>query len=45
MRCTEAIRPGLEDEALQEWFQGLAMLTARASDEVDWRAIEVRDVL
>ena len=45
MRCTEAIRPGLEDEALQEWFEGLAMLTARASEEVDWRAIEVRDVL
>ena len=45
MRCTEAIRPGLADEALQEWFEELAMLTARASDEVDWRAIKVREVL
>ena len=45
MRCSEALRPGLEDEALQDWLEGLATLTARASDQVDWRAIAVRDVL
>ncbi len=45
MRCSDALRPGLEDEALQDWLEGLAALTARASDRVDWRAIEVRDVL
>lgn len=45
MRCSEALRPGLEDEALQDWLNGFAMLTARASDHVDWRAIKVRDVL
>jgi hypothetical protein len=45
MRCTEAMRPGLEDEDLQKWFEDLAMLTARAADRIDWRAIEVRDVL
>ena len=45
MRCTEAMRPGLEDEDLQKWFEDLAMLTARAADQIDWRAIEVRDVL
>jgi hypothetical protein len=45
MRCSEAMRPGLEDEDLQKWFEDLAMLTARASDRIDWRAIEVRDVL
>ncbi len=45
MRCSDVLRPGLEDEALQDWLEGLAALTARASDRVDWRAIEVRDVL
>ena len=45
MRCTEALRPGLEDDALQAWLSDFAMLTARASNRIDWRAIEVRDVL
>ena len=45
MRCSEALRPGLEDRELQVWLDGLARLTASASDLVAWRAIEVRDVL
>ncbi len=45
IRCSEALRPGLEDETLQNWLNDLAMLTARASQHVDWRAIEVRNVL
>lgn len=45
MRCTDALRPGLEDDALQAWLSDFAMLTARASSHIDWRAIEVRDVL
>ena len=45
MRCSEALRPGLEDESLQAWLNDLAMLTARASQHVDWRAIEVKNVL
>ena len=45
MRCSEALRPGLENEALQEWLNDLAMLTAKAAQHVDWRAIEVRNVL
>ena len=45
MRCSKALRPGLEDKPLQEWLNGLAMLTARAAEHVDWRAIEVRNVL
>jgi hypothetical protein len=45
MRCTEALRPGLEDRELQEWLNGFAMLTARNSQHVDWRAIEVSNVL
>ena len=45
LRCGDALRPGLEDEDLQTWLTGLAMLTARESEHVDWRAIAVRDVL
>jgi hypothetical protein len=45
MRCSEALRPGLEDEQLQAWLNDLAMLTARATKNVDWRAIEVKNVL
>jgi hypothetical protein len=45
LRCSKALRPGLEDEPLQEWLNDLAMLTARAAQHVDWRAITVRNVL
>ena len=45
MRCSEALRPGLEDKQLQAWLNDLAMLTARAANNVDWRAIEVKNVL
>ena len=45
LRCSEALRPGLEDAELRDWLSDLAMLTARASQHVDWRAIAVRNVL
>jgi hypothetical protein len=45
MRCSDALRPGLEDRELQSWLNGFAMLTADASEHIDWRAIEVRNVL
>jgi len=45
VRCSEALRPGLEDRELQTWLNGLARLTANASNHIAWRAIEVRDVL
>jgi hypothetical protein len=45
VRCSEALRPGLEDRELQSWLTGFAMLTANASEFIDWRAIEVRNVL
>ena len=45
LRCSEALRPGLEDEELRDWLSDFAMLTARASQHVDWRAIAVRNVL
>ena len=45
VRCSEALRPGLEEEALEEWLSDFAMITARASEHIDWRAVAVRDVL
>ncbi len=45
MRCSEALRPGLEDDELQSWLTGFAMLTANAAEHIDWRAIQVRNVL
>ena len=45
LRCSEALRAGLENESLQDWLNDFAMLTARAAQHVDWRAIEVRNVL
>lgn len=45
MRCSDALRPGLEDAELQSWLRDFAMLTADAAEYVDWRAIEVRNVL
>lgn len=45
MRCTEAVRFGLKDGALSNWLDEFALLAARSLQQVDWRAIEVRDVL
>ncbi len=45
LRCAASIRPGLEDEELREWLSDFAMLTARSSQHIDWRAVKVKDVL
>lgn len=45
MRCSNAVRPGLADDELRDWLSDFAMLTARSSQHVDWRAIRVKDVL
>ena len=45
IRCSAAVRPGLRDEPLRSWLSDLAMLTASASQHVDWRAVQVKDVL
>lgn len=44
-RCSAAIRPGLQDEALHDWLSEFAVITARSSKHVDWRAVRVKDVL
>jgi len=45
VRCGNALRPGLEGDALRDWLGDFAMLTARDAAYVDWRAVEVRDML
>jgi hypothetical protein len=45
IRCSEAVRPGLADDQLEDWLSDFAMLTARSSSHIDWRAIRVKDVL
>ena len=45
VRCSDSLRPGLADDQLQDWLEGLAALTAGETRHVDWRALEVRNVL
>ena len=45
VRCSDSLRPGLEDQDLQDWLKDLAMLTAADAGHIDWRAIEVRNLL
>ena len=45
LRCSGSLRPGLTNNALHRWLDEFAMLAARHARHVDWRAIEVKDVL
>ncbi|MGI9238263.1 MAG: hypothetical protein ACR2QZ_12755, partial [Woeseiaceae bacterium] len=45
LRCSTPIRPGYEGVELREWLADFAMITARSSGSVDWRALRVNDVL
>jgi hypothetical protein len=45
VRCSDSLRPGLEDQQLQSWLKTLAMLTAAEARHIDWRAIEVQNLL
>ena len=45
VRCGDAVQPGLKNNALDRWLDEFAMLAARHSQHVDWRAIQVKDVL
>jgi len=45
LRCSASIRPGLDDDALRDWLGDLAMIAARSSQFIDWRAVKVKDVL
>lgn len=45
LRCSASIRPGFEGDELREWLADFAMITARSSQDVDWRALRVKNVL
>lgn len=45
MRCGSSLRPGLQGEPMRRWLDDFAALAARAVGAVDWRAIELKDVL
>ena len=45
MRCGSSLRPGLQGESMRRWLDDFAAQAARAVGAVDWRAIELKDVL
>ena len=44
-RCSASTRPGLTGLALQNWLHEFSLLAEKNSQFIDWRAIELRDVL
>ncbi len=44
-RCSASTRPGLTGLALQNWLHEFSLLAEKNSQFIDWRAIEIRDVL
>ena len=44
LRCSPAVRFGLRDEKLDEWMAELATLVSQWRDDVDWQALQVRNV-
>jgi len=45
IRCGASARPGLTGRALRTWLDEFSMLAASAAQFIDWRAIEIKDVL
>lgn len=45
VRCGSSLRPGLQGDAMRRWLDEFATLAARSVGAVDWRAIELKDVL
>ena len=43
-RCTAAVRFGLSGDALDTWMQELASLASRWPGDIDWQAVQVRNV-
>lgn len=44
IRCSTSMRPGLKNNELKTWLTKFATITAKSSQHIDWRAIEVRDI-
>jgi hypothetical protein len=45
IRCGASTRPGLTGQALQDWLHEFSLLAANYAQFIDWRAIELKDVL
>ena len=45
VRCGASTRRGLSGQALQEWLDEFATLAAISANHIDWRAIEIKDLL
>jgi hypothetical protein len=45
LRCSDALRPGLENEELRSWFNDFAVLTAQSAHVIDWRGVTVHNIL
>ena len=45
LRCGASTRPGLTGPALQDWLHEFSLLAASYAQFIDWRAIELKDVL
>ncbi len=44
-RCSDSVRPGLDGAALAHWLRGLGAEFERRAADVDWRAVQTRNVL
>ncbi len=44
-RCANALRPGLTESELETWLQDFAEFAAGSARHLDWRALQVRDVM
>ncbi|MDH3748381.1 MAG: hypothetical protein OER97_09255 [Gammaproteobacteria bacterium] len=45
MRCGAPSRSGLTGADLRNWLDDFAMLAAQSANHIDWRALELKDVL
>lgn len=45
VRCGSSLRSGLQGETMRRWLDDFATIAARSAGAVDWRAIELKDVL
>ncbi len=45
IRCGAATRRGLRGQALHEWLDEFAALAVASARHIDWRAIEIKDLL
>ena len=45
IRCGASTRRGLSGQALHQWLDELAALAAGSAQQIDWRALEIKDFL